>query len=238
MGCELNTPLFVFIITIWSAGVKSKTELMPLLITFHDNSLSFVSRSSYTRLSWVLSRNFSLSSVCWWWCIKYNNKQLSIYQTCLASEHLPSSSVACKLPSNWHLFRGSGFPVTIISTWIVWVSEPNGGGEEEESHASCWELNPYTHTCTQANKHFSDAASWFAACTHNWSNWGVVKEAASLISFCLPHCPAAFTRNSPHRSLPLSLSVHLLHSLLLSSWDSCAREKRQAFTQTQAMTWI
>lgn len=84
--------------------------------------------------------------------------------------------------------------------------------------------------CGQTNTPFRLCHSQLICClrTHNWSNWGVVKEAASLISFCLPHCPAAFTRNSLHRSLPLSLSIHLLHSLLLSSWASCTRGNTQA----------
>lgn len=129
-------------------------------------------------------------------------------------------------------------PEMIISVWPVWVSEPSGGGEKSERDASCWEGDTETHTKVhartnkQTNKSFqtlalpADLASPHAhARTHtHGSNWGVVKEAASLISSCLPHCPAAFTRNSLRLSLSLCVCRSLSTCCLLLQDVSCSRK--------------
>lgn len=152
-----------------------------------------------------------------------HERQTLHYEDCLALKHVLSSSVVFKLSDNWR----SDFPEMLISMGFVLVREPNGGGEKRESVMP--RVGRQTHT--QTNKHtfqtLTRPAGFLCAHTnthgHKWSNWGVVKEAASLISFRLPHCPAAFTRTSLHCSFLLSLSVHLLHNFLVS-WDSCTRE--------------
>lgn len=78
---------------------------------------------------------------------------------------------------------------------FAWASETNRGEwHERQTHAHTWMDNK--HTVVASGFVFFAHILPSHTLAQNWSNWGVVKEGASLISFCLPHCPAAFGRNS------------------------------------------
>lgn len=128
----------------------------------------------------------------------------------------------------------------LISVWFIWAREPNGGGEKRERAMSCWEIN--TDTRRPTNTPFSWCHGQRMCClhtrthrqTHTWSNWGVVKEAASLISFCLPHCPAALSRASVHRSPSIALCPPAAQLLTLLWGFLCKRENTTSTKKTAA----